>query len=251
MILFKKKVMVIKIAICEDNIYDLTIVTDLLDEYHISHSSISYDTYSNATELLYNLPKHNYQVFLLDILMPGLNGLELASEIRQYNENVKIVFFSSSPEFAVDSYTVNAFYYLLKPLSKNKLYPVLDRLKEFFSKPADMLHIKTNQHIFAIPFSKIEYVEITRKILHFHLIDGTQHMITAPLSDYEPFLLNRNEFLKVHRSYLVNMQNMQALNPGEFITATGKNIPISKRLYTDIRTQYINYIFGAAKEELP
>ena len=94
----------------------------------------------------------------------------------------------------------------------------------------------------------MNYVEITRKILHFHLTDGTQYAITAPMNEYEPLLLNRREFLKVHRSYLINMQNVQALTPGEFITGTGKTVPISKRLYPDIRTEYINYIFGSAKE---
>ena len=145
-----------RIAICDDTIQDLHTLSALLDAYCISHPFVTYDCYSSATELLCSMPEHDYQVLLLDILMPGLNGIELASEIRQQNKNIKIVFLSSSPEYAVDSYAVNAFYYLLKPLSADKLYPILNRLLDDFAKPAEVLNIKTPQHIFSIPFSKIE-----------------------------------------------------------------------------------------------
>ena len=240
-----------KLAICDDDVQDLGAVVKLMTEYCQLHPDVSYDTYSNSTELLHNLKEHNYQALLLDILMPGVNGIEIASEIRQSNKEIKLVFLSSSPEYAVDSYTVDAFYYLLKPVVADKLYPVLDKLREQFTQPAELLHIKTAQQVFAIPFNKIVSVEITCKTLHFYLTDGTEYAIAAPLSDYESLLLQRPEFAKTHRSYLVNLQHMRILNPTEFIADTDQHIPIARRSYKAIREQYVAYLFDSAGEDLP
>lgn len=72
----------------------------------------------------------NYQLLLLDILMPGFTGIQAAREIRTFDSETKIIFLTSSPEFAVESYGVDAFYYLLKHIREGDLFPVLDRLPQ-------------------------------------------------------------------------------------------------------------------------
>lgn len=152
------------------------------------------------------MDSEDYELLLLDMLMPGINGMQAAREIRERNHHVEIVFLTSSPEYAVESYSVRAHYYLLKPASPEKLFPILDRLLDNFKKPEDTLRIKTQSSVFSLPYGKIEYMEVSAKKLYFYLTDGSTREVAGSLTDYEPTLLRRPGFIKVHRSYLVNLQ---------------------------------------------
>ena len=97
-----------------------------------------------------------YDLLLLDVLMPGVSGMQAAREIRERNSRTEIVFLTSSPEYAVESYSVRAHYYLLKPVTEEKLFPILDRLMTDLKKTGDALHIKTQRSVVNLPYVKIE-----------------------------------------------------------------------------------------------
>ena len=237
-----------RIAICDDNKSELFLLTHILEDYVTSKEDVEFDVYSNASDLLDSVLKKEYDVLILDILMPGLNGIEAAREIRRYDETVEIIFLTSSPEFAVDSYDVRAFYYMLKPISSEKIRQQLDLLYERLQKSIDQLSIVTPQSIFSLPYHKIEFVEVMNKTLFFHLSNGTSRQVHASLSDYESKLLARPSFCKVHRSYLVNLKHMQTLNPNTFQSYSGKTIPISRYHYKEVREAYIKHLFKDAEE---
>ena len=94
-----------------------------------------------------------------------------------------------------------------------------------------------------------EFVEINNRTLSFHLIDGTVNSIAGRLSDYEYTLLSHPEFLKIHRSYIINMDYMKALNQKSFITLTGKEIPISRNLLPATQKHYIEHLHAAIRNE--
>ena len=237
-----------RIAICDDNKSELFLLTHILEDYVTSKEDVEFDVYSNASDLLDSVLKKEYDVLILDILMPGLNGIEAAREIRRYDETVEIIFLTSSPEFAVDSYDVRAFYYMLKPISSEKIRQQLDLLYERLQKSIDQLSIVTSQSIFSLPYHKIEFVEVMNKTLFFHLSNGTSRQVHASLSDYESKFLDRPSFCKVHRSYLVNLKHMQTLNPNTFQSYSGKTIPISRYHYKEVREAYIKHLFKDAEE---
>ncbi len=237
-----------RIAACDDDLRELSELSVLLDTYCSTNAKdVSFETYSNPTDLLCVMKNKDYDILLLDVLMPGLNGIEAAREIRQYNEKVEIIFLTTSPEYAVDSYHVRAYYYLLKPVSSTTLFPLLDQLSERFTKQVELLHLKTHQSIFSIAYNKIEFVEIIGRTLYFHLTDGTLREVNAPLSEYEPTLLTRPEFIKCHRSYLVNLQHILELEINEFITVSGSRIPIARNHYKNVRETYVRHLFSDAE----
>ncbi len=190
----------------------------------------------------------DYELLLLDMLMPGVNGIQAAREIREFNSQIKIVFLTSSPEYAVESYSVQAHHYLLKPVSEEKLFPILDRLLDDFKKPEDALRIKTQSNMFNLPYRKIEYIEVIAKKLYFYLTDGGTREVTGSLADFEQDLLKRPCFMKVHRSYLVNLQWVQELRQGELVTASGQRVPVSRAAYPHVRTAYTQFLFSEAEE---
>ena len=85
--------------------------------------------------------------------MPIVNGVEVAKEIRSFNPEAKIIFLTSSPEFAVESYSVNATDYILKPVKEDRFFSVLDNLLMDIQKPQEELTIKTKNSINRILFS--------------------------------------------------------------------------------------------------
>ena len=116
------------IAVCDDQIEELEKVKELLDAWRIERgSSMHYKTYRSAAELLDAARRERFTLYLLDVLMPGMTGMDAARKIRTFDAAAEIVFLTTSPGFAYESYGVRAIEYLLKPLNSKLLYPVLDR----------------------------------------------------------------------------------------------------------------------------
>ena len=96
-----------------------------------------------------------FDVLLLDVLMPGENGIDAAAEIRNYDRDVKIIFLTSSPEFAVQSYSVDAYFYQLKPIWAESFYRLMDSVLATCEKEqADSLILRCKSGI-----SRIEVKE--------------------------------------------------------------------------------------------
>lgn len=232
------------IAICDDNPAVLTRVSSLLGDYRLEKKAgFTYKAFAGALELLEELRREPFDLLFLDVMMPGINGMQAAHEIREFDEDTKIVFLTSSPEFAVESYTVGAYTYLLKPITRETLFPMLDRLFAELQRPDDCFPVKCKTGVVRILFSKLSYVEVLGKVLSFHMNDGTIYETAAPLSDYEGGILSRPEFLRVHRAFLVNLWQMQELTAQEFITLSGKTVPVSRRLYPHVRDVYMKSLF--------
>ena len=108
----------IQIGFCDDDPSVLDELHELLGSYRTEHNAdIAPTAFQSPFELLASIEKGaRFDILLLDVLMPGENGIEAAREIRQYDSNVKIIFLTSSAEFAVQSYTVGAYFYQLKPI---------------------------------------------------------------------------------------------------------------------------------------
>lgn len=233
-----------RIAICDDDSLELGRISSFIEAYRSErNASIAYRSFQSAAELISHAESGAFSLILLDIMMPGINGMEAAKEIRAIDVGVKIVFLTSSPEFAVESYTVKAYDYILKPVHKDKLCSVLDAVIADEQMPLDGLTVKTQKGMVRILFSKLAFVEIINKKLYFHMADGNVHEVNSSLAAFEEKLLARSEFVKAHRSYIVNMFHISMLGTKELVTDTGKTIPISRTLYGNVKEAYMKHLF--------
>lgn len=234
----------LKIAVCDDDPGELSHVTALLEQYQAQkHIASRIDSFHNAMELMDALRSVNYQLLLLDILMPGFTGIQAARELRAFDSETQIIFLTSSPEFAVESYRVDAFYYLLKPIREGELFPVLDRLLQKLHRTEDTLLLTMPSGLVRLPYSRIEVLEVNSKRLLFYLTDGSVREIPGTLTQYEPQLLGHGGFVKVHRSYLVNMDYIQHFRSNELITCSGRAVPVSRLLSAAVRKEYLDFLF--------
>ena len=232
-----------RIAICDDDEWELFQLQKLLKEYQLSRE-ISADCrfFHNSTDFLCEIEGGEYDVILLDVLMPGINGVQAARELREMDKNVKIIFVSSSPEFALESYSVGAYYYLIKPIDANALFPLLDKaVSELMIQQEQGFVLKNRKCVVKVPFQRLAYVEVINKTVSFHLADGTVHEITAALADFEEKLLSRPEFFKTHRSYLVNLGHVEAIRGNCVMTKNGESIPISRQRRSLVQDAYVRF----------
>ena len=233
------------IAVCDDQLEELTVLTGLLDAWQDQrHIPLRYRTFRSAGDLLDAAERERFTLYLLDVMMPGIDGMAAAREIRCFDAAAEIVFLTSSPGFAYESYGVRALEYLLKPINAKLLFPVLDQLSLREQRPQDGLTLKSGATLVRIPFSQLAYVEVSGKHLFFNMTDGQVREVTGSLKDYEPLLLARPEFMRIHRSYIVNMLQIDELSPAGVHTFSGMSLPVSRLLYPQLQKDYMQLLFA-------
>lgn len=238
-----------KIAACDDDVKFLQELSDLLNQYgEENHCDIEYKIYTNPLELVTQIEKGmHYDVILLDVFMPGINGIQCAKDIRTYDSFVKIIFLTSSTEFAVESYSVRAYQYLLKPLKKENLFFTLKLLeKESETLEKNILVFKSKTGITKIALSKLEYCEVINRKITLHLTNGEECECNLRMNELEEKLTAYRMFLKPHRSFLVNMDHIQTLATHSIIMECGIKIPVPREKYAQIKQTYMEYIFQSS-----
>ena len=232
------------IAVCDDLAREREAVIEMLDRWQAARqTALHFKVFSHAGELLEAAQRERFTLYLLDIMMPGLDGMDAAREIRQADDAAEVVFLTSSPGFAYESYGVRAMDYLLKPVSEERLFAILDSLSLREQRPREGMTLKNGATLTRILFSQLAYVEVSGKHLYFNLTDGQVREVTGALNKYGPLLLSRPEFMQVHRSYIVNMLQIAELSPSGLRTFSGKTVPVSRSLYSQLQKAYMKLLF--------
>lgn len=198
------------------------------------------DEFSSAEELL-NSKKH-YGLVFLDIMMPGVNGVNAARALRAQKKADSIVFVTGSKEYVFDAFDVGALHYLLKPIDSKKFKEVFERA-HIISKRNDIQHkklvIRTRNSTEAVQISDIFYVESQLKKLIIHT--GSRDISCyGKISEFEKEL--GASFYRCHRGYLINMYYVESYN-GESITlVNGEYVYLAKERYADFVKNYLRYM---------
>ncbi|NCC85118.1 MAG: response regulator, partial [Clostridia bacterium] len=123
--------MMIKIAICDDDQKQLDLMQDYLDQYKRDHSHIdlTITCFSSSLEMLSFVEGHGgFDIYLLDIYMPGFSGTEAARQLRRLGDKGEIIFLTSSRDKALEAFEVDALQYIIKPFSDQTLFLIMDKV---------------------------------------------------------------------------------------------------------------------------
>lgn len=235
----------LQIAICDDNIDELSNMVQLINLYRTSKNlNCEYAVFANGFELISAIEKgKKFDMYCLDIIMPGFTGIDVAKEIRNFDKTAPIIFFTSSPEFALESYSVKAINYVLKPVSKEKLYFTFDEILEQIKvkKEEDSIIVKSKEGIQKILVSKLTFVEVIGRNVLYHLHSGKVIECTERFSSVCNTLSKYRCFMKPHRSYLVNMQYVDTIENHRITLQTLSSIPIAQGKAKEMKQQYLYY----------
>lgn len=229
------------VAICDDEATSLQIcrilTEQILEEEGIEYEISIFEDMRVMTEALCD-EKAEYDVLLCDILAVGMNGIEAAKELRRLGEKLPIIFISSTAEYALDGYSVNALRYLQKPIDIEKLREALKEAYQI-SQSMDVLKFQVADRFYKIPFSEIEYLESRGR--DTDVITETETIsVHMKFSDMEK-KLPANQFLRCHRSYIINLAQAKDLARYRFLTKQGAEIPVSQLQYNETKRRFIKY----------
>lgn len=232
----------INVAICEDNAIQMQYVVDVINKYSIRENmDFTIDKFTCGEDLLKS--KHSkYNVIFLDIKMGGISGIDTAKEIRETNEEVKIIFLTADNNLWAEGFKVNAFRYLVKPAKEKELYNEIATVAEEFKRSKKYIILNYNNEINKIFISNIRYLEIENRKVVFHCNSGNYYSI-RPLSYWQE-VLKEYDFHKPHSSYLVNLKYISKINKELLELATGEIIYFSKRKYKEFKEKYMEYIIN-------
>lgn len=237
------------IALCDDEVEQLHKTEQLLTEYRNNHlvEDFRVESFESAGELLDLIERQSYlpDLIILDIYMPDKMGIEAARELRRMGNRSQIVFLTTSKEFALDAYEVEAVQYLVKPLSGEKLFPLLDRfLKETEEERKKYILVRIENTLQRIAVDDIVYCEAQGKVQCLHFANGTQCMLRITMAKIVEMLSPYPEFMRVGIAYLVNMEHIEYLNKTEIQMDTGKKIYPPRGAYQAVRERYFAYYCG-------
>ena len=234
-----------RIAVCDDNQIDRDIIKDFLHTYMTEKSIPNTITeYENGMNLIYDIEEGRYyDMVFLDIFMDQILGMDIARKLRNVGYTGNIVFLTSTAEFAVDSYEVEASGYLLKPHDYEKLCGLLNRIIDRTN--IGHFQVSVRNTIYSIPFGEIVYVESRNNICILHRSDGSEYTIYKKLSEVE-LQLNESRFLRCHQSYLVNMSYISKAD-SQFELTTGDVVLIRQRRQKEIRRIYQEFASKGVK----
>ena len=228
-------------------------MNELLDRYRVERNEdITYAAFQSPFELLTEIEKGiRPDILFLDVVMPGQNGMDVAKEIRQYDTNMKIIFLTSSPEFAVESYSVGAYFYQLKPIWEESFFRLMDAvLAECEKKKKNSLILRSKDGITRINLQQLEYCEVLGRKLLFHLENGAVLESAGSLDDLAGQLMQYSNFFRPHRSFLVNMEYIQNISSRSIKMVNDAEIPIPHGKCSEIKNTYMEYAFNGEQAVL-
>lgn len=241
----------IKIAFCDDDLSILNEIGGLLNLYCAERNKKHKCTaFQSPLELLAEFEKGaRWDVLILDVLMPGENGISVAKEIRQYDDAVKIIFLTSSFDYAVESYTLGACFYQLKPIEeKEGFFRLMDSVAAQCEKEKrSSLILRSKSGIMRIELEKLEYCEVIGRTLLFHMENGKVQECNGSLDELCGRLAQHENFFRPHRSFLVNMEYIQNISGGMIIMDNLVQIPIPHGKCTEVKKRYLEYAFNGKR----
>lgn len=228
----------IRIALCDDSNIERRIIRFMINKYIDEHEySVQVDEFNSGDALLKS-DVTAYDLVILDIYMSGLNGIDTAKELLKLHPKGKIIFCSASNEFAEESYDVEAFRYLVKPISKEKLHQSLDR---FFQLCTDkkVLEYKYQRTIRRMLLKDVMWIEAAGRHSIIHT-EKEQIETNTSLAEFAEKLL-RMDFVKPIRYALVSLRAVMEVTADTLVLTDGTKIPVSREKRKEIQEAFMQF----------
>lgn len=236
----------INFVLCDDNRADLETlrasVNDYINQRGFCGETVCFSEPSALLRYSETNAGNGFTVYLLDVIMPEMDGIALGGKIRGRDKNSAVIYISTSREYSLDAFSVRAFSYLIKPYSREKLFSELDECLSRMEISTQKLSIKTADSAMLLELSDVIAVEYLDHRLIFHLAYGKKVESAyrrQPFDVQAEELMQTGMFLKVSASYLVNYSNIQGIKADEFVMSDGSQYKITRR-YFAARQRYID-----------
>lgn len=240
----------LRIAICDDMPNQLALLTGFTKEYIETHKlSADIRQFLHPDALLTACETEIFHIYLLDMVMPMVSGLEVGQNIRRVSREAQIIYITTEPGYALDAYAVNPLHYLVKPVQKETLYSVLELAASkagLGNEPA--VTIKTKAGLRSLYAGQIACCEYKCHAALYTLLGGEQvetTTLSGRFAEHIAPLLRDKRFLSPHVSFVINMSRVEKLAREGFTLRDGVFVPVSAKQYAAARDAYLDYRLSA------
>ena len=236
------------VAICDDDEMSRFLILKLLSEYASSHKSInlSFSAFSGPEDLLDVAEKvGGFDIYLLDIVMPEMDGIELGVRLRKQGYDGNIIYLTSSTDYAVDSYKAEASNYILKPVVPETFLSAFDKVvSAVIDKRNDSILVKTKECSMRLSFDSILFVELRKRALCYHLTNGSiveSILLRVPFAEAIAPLLENPHFFHCGKTLAVNLHNITKIGLDDVTFKDIYTVYFSKKICRDLRVRWSEY----------
>lgn len=240
-----------KVAICDDEVFYREQILEFTQKYAMQNKSkeITATAFTHAEELLDAVSKSGgFDIYILDVIMPGMNGIELGKALREKGFDERIIYLTTSDEFAVDSYKVNAADYIIKPAPEDEFISSLDKVVKSISDiKGKFILIKTKDGSVKLNFDNLVYAELTKRTVIYHLRDGKtieSVYIRTNFCDTVKDLVSDKRFVFCGKSLLLNLHHISSVQNETIIFDSSDKIFAGKKLCRGLHNAWVSFNFS-------
>ena len=207
------------------------------------HMEVNVASYNNAEDFLAEYRSH-CDLLLMDIRLPGMNGMDAAREVRRTDSSVCIIFITSMAQYAVNGYEVNALDFVIKPVSYPQFSMKMDKAIRILEMRKDItLSLPYSGGIRMLPSALVSYIEVQNHDLIVHA--GNEEYHTRESLNNMEHRLEGYGFVRISISCLVNMKYISELKGVSVILVDGTELFISRSRKKAVYTTLTEYLGGS------
>lgn len=231
----------VSIAIVEDDAVQAKCIEKYINSWACEKfAEVRACIFTSAENFLFEFEDNkDLNIILLDVMMHGMNGIELAKKVRKLDRGQSIIFITGAADYIAEGYEVEAINYLIKPVKKEKLFSCLTKALEKQNEQPPFIIISSNYEKVKIFCDEIIFVESIAHNLKIKTKNKT-YITRMLLSDIEK-MLGTTYFVKTHRAFIVNISLIRQIQKEFLFMEDGSKIPISRREYKNVNERFINY----------
>ena len=234
----------LKIAICDDEKKFCDSAEGMLKLY-MEEKAMPFqaDVFNIPSELLDMTEKGTiYDIYLLDIYMPGVTGMSIATELRSRGVKSPIIFLTSSTDHALEAFGVDATHYLLKPYTKDSFFVGMDKaMQSIASHKNDSVILKVDNDYRSIPVSKLIYCEAEDKYQRLYLENGEKLLIRISGTELYKLLSEFDSFYHCGRAHIINLNHISRVTQSGAVFKSGMQLSLPHTVLAGLKKAFFDY----------
>lgn len=235
-----------RVAICDDDNNHINTIENYLDNLKDIYPNLEWDAFNSGNEILKYINNNNlFDIIFLDLEMGDLNGIETARRIREVDERVIIIFVTCYKEYVYESFEVNPFRFLVKPISFDEFSKIFGLAYQKIVKKSNQFSFKNKGYTVRLYYDDIYYFESCRRKVYIYTKDS-QYCFYARLKEILQELTDC-DFIMVHKSFLINMNHIKEISYTNIKLQNNVLIPISESRRKLVYAEHIRFMTRSYK----
>ena len=230
------------IALCDDDIAAIPVITGAArSAFEAKGFRVEIDTFTRGSELLSALDKKSYDLILLDIDMPELDGIEVGKRVKSFDHAIPVVFVSECESRVFESFSVQPLGFVRKSNFLNDIAAVVDMFQKYrqMTQSAEHVEFETRTSLISLRLAQIRYIEGSRNYQMIFLMDQKEPVEVKMTMEKLEEKMGPLGFLRIHKGYLVNYRFIRRIESNLVILKDDTELPIGRSKAQEVRAQYL------------